>query len=335
VNRNLLLGLGGALVVVLVLLSDTFFIVHQTKQALVLQFGNPVRVVQEPGLQVKLPFIQQVEHFERRVLGYDAPAVELILGDQRRLVVDVFARYRIGDPLAFRQTAGTENAFVGRLAPIVISALRNVLGEISLADLLSKDRTALMARIRDLTNAQVGRFGVEVVDVRIKRADLPPENMEAVFRRMRAERLREANELRAQGNEIAQRIRARADREARVLIAEAERDAEKLRGEGEAIAIETVARVANAEPEFFAFYRSLQAYRQALADGSTSYVLSPRSEFFRFFSRLGLGRGEGPAPAPVPPAASMTQSAFAPAGTDAASAATGTVPAATAADPER
>lgn len=302
-NRNVLIALGGALVVVLVLLSDAFFTVHQTQQALVLQFGNPVRVVKEPGLQVKLPFIQQVEYFERRVLGYDAPAVELILGDQRRLVVDTFARYRIDDPLSFRQTAGTEEAFVGRLAPIVISALRNVLGETSLIDLLSKDRTALMARIRELTNVQVTRFGVQVVDVRIKRADLPPENMEAVFRRMRAERLREANELRAQGDEIAQRIRARAEREARVLIAEAERDAEKLRGEGDAIAIETIAKVAEPAPEFFAFYRSLQAYRRALADGRTSYVISPNSEFFRFFGRLGLGREGAPATPPAPAAA--------------------------------
>ncbi len=285
-NRNLLVALIGALVLVAILLSDTFFTVHQTRQALVLQFGNPVRVVREPGLQVKLPFIQQVEYFERRVLGYDAPAVELILGDQRRLVVDAFARYRIADALAFRQTAGTEDAFVGRLAPIMISALRNVLGETSLTDLLSRDRTALMARIRDLTNEQVDRFGVEVVDVRIKRADLPPENMEAVFRRMRAERLREANELRAQGNEIAQRIRARADREARVLIAEAERDAEKLRGEGDAEAIRIVSEVAGRDPDFFAFYRSLQAYRKALDEGNTRYVLSPESEFFRFFRRV-------------------------------------------------
>ncbi len=294
-TRQLGIGIGVGAVLLLMLLGGALFTVHQTKQALVLQFGDPVRVIKEPGLHVKLPLIQQVEFFERRVLGYDAPAVELILGDQRRLVVDAFARYRIADPLRFRQSVGSELAFVARLEPILYSALRSVLGEVSLFELLSADRVKLMARIRDSSNVELQRFGVQVVDVRIKRADLPKENSEAIFRRMRAERLREANELRAQGAEIAQRIRARADRERTVLIAQAQRDAEIKRGEGDAEAIRIFAKAFGQDPQFFAFYRSMEAYKKALSDKDTSFVLSPKSEFFRFFDKLGLANVRGAA----------------------------------------
>ena len=290
-SRQVTIGLGVVGLLLLFLASSALFTVHQTKQALVLQFGNPVRVIKEPGLQFKLPLIQQVEYFERRVLGLDAPAVEVILGDQRRLVVDSFARYRIADPLRFRQSVGNESAFIARLEPILYSALRSVLGEVSLFELLSEDRAKLMARIRDGTNVELKRFGVEVVDIRIKRADLPKENSEAIFRRMRAERLREANELRAQGAEVAQRIRARADRERTVLVAQAKRDAEVLRGEGDSEAIRIFAEAFGQDKDFFAFYRSMQAYREALGDAQTNFVLSPQSEFFRFFDRLGLDVG--------------------------------------------
>ncbi len=290
-SRQITIGLGVAAVALLFLAASALFTVHQTKQALVLQFGNPVRVIQEPGLKFKLPVIQQVEFFERRVLGLDVPPVEVILGDQRRLVVDSFARYRIADPLRFRQSVGSESAFIARLEPILYSSLRSVLGEVSLFELLSEDRAQLMARIRDGTNTELQRFGVEVVDVRIKRADLPQENSEAIFRRMRAERLREANELRAQGAEVAQRIRARADRERTVLVAQAKRDAEVLRGEGDSEAIRIFAEAFGQDKEFFAFYRSMQAYREALGDEQTNFVLSPQSEFFRFFDRLGLDAG--------------------------------------------
>ncbi len=307
-NRQLTIGLGVAALILLFLASSALYTVHQTQQALVLQFGDPVRVVKEPGLRVKLPLIQQVEFFERRVLGLDVPPVEVILGDQRRLVVDSFARYRIADPLRFRQSVGSESAFIARLEPILYSSLRSVLGEVSLFELLSKDRDKLMARIRDNTNTELQRFGVQVVDVRIKRADLPKENSEAIFRRMRAERLREANELRAQGAEVAQRIRARADRERTVLVAQANRDSQVLRGEGDSSAIRIFAEAFGEDPEFFAFYRSMQAYRAALGDEQTNFVLSPRSEFFRFFNRLGLdtgspGKVEG---APAAPSASVT-----------------------------
>lgn len=277
----------GVLVAAIVIIAySALFIVHQTQQALVTQFGNPIRVVQEPGLSLMVPFIQQVEYFDRRVLDYDAPSVELVLGDQKRLVVDAFARYRISDALRFRQSAGGEIAFRTRLEPIIFSALRSVLGEVSLFAVLSEDRAALMNRIRGEANRALERFGVEVVDVRIKRADFPPENSQAIFRRMQTERQREAAELRAQGAEIGQRIKARADRERRVLLAESERQSQVLRGEGEADAVRIFADAFGRDIDFFSFYRSMQAYRTAMTDGTTSLVLSPDTEFFRYFNDI-------------------------------------------------
>lgn len=287
-NRPIFIGIGALAVIAIVILYQALFTVYQTNQALVLQFGNPVRVIKEPGLNAKVPFIQQVELFERRVLDYDAPSVEVILGDQKRLVVDAFARYRIDDPLRFRQTVGEEIQFRGRLEPILYSALRSVLGEVSLFTVLSADRNQLMSRIRGEANAALERFGVDIVDVRIKRADLPQANSEAIFRRMQTERDREAKELRAQGAEVAQRIRARADRERRVLIAEAQREADILRGQGDGEAINIFADAVGQNVNFFDFYRSMQAYREALTDESTSVILSPGNEFFRFFNRLEL-----------------------------------------------
>ena len=286
-NQRVLIGLGVVVAATLFLLFNALFTVHQTRQALILQFGNPVRVIDEPGLNIKVPFIQQVEFFERRVLDFDAGSVELVLGDQRRLVVDAFARYRITDPLRFRQSVGNEVAFRGRLEPITFSALRSVLGEMSLFTILSEERSQLMERIATEANQALRQFGVEVVDVRIKRADLPQENQEAIFLRMQTEREREARELRAQGEEIAQRIRARADRERRVLIAEAQREAEQIRGRGDAVAISTFAEAFGQDPAFFGFYRSMQAYRSSLADEATSFVLAPDSDFFRFFHSAG------------------------------------------------
>ncbi len=282
-SQRILIGVGVVVAATAFLLFNALFTVHQTQQALVLQFGNPVRVISEPGLNIKVPFIQNVEFFERRVLDFDAGSVELVLGDQRRLVVDAFARYRITDPLRFRQSVGAEVAFRGRLEPITFSALRSVLGEVSLFTILSGERAQLMSRIASEANRALQQFGVEVIDVRIKRADLPQENQEAIFLRMQTEREREARELRAQGEEIAQRIRARADRERRVLIAEAERESQQIRGRGDAIAIATFAEAFGQDPAFFGFYRSMQAYRNALADEATSFVLAPDSAFFRFF----------------------------------------------------
>jgi membrane protease subunit HflC len=305
-NPRVTIGLGIAAVVALFLLLSSLFTVNQTQQALVLQFGNPVRVVQDPGLNMKVPFVQQVEYFEKRVLDFDAPSVELVLGDQKRLVVDAFARYRILDALRFKQSVGNEASFRGRLEPIIFSSLRSVLGEAPLFTILSQDRNQLMNRIRGEANRALAGFGVELVDLRIKRADLPAENSQAIFRRMQTEREREAKELRAQGAEIGQRIRARADRERRVLIAEAGRESEILRGQGDAEAIRIFAEAFGQDPNFFDFYRSLQAYREALGDGATSFVLSPDSEFFRFFNGAPLHPDTQPSAAGADLAAGTT-----------------------------
>jgi modulator of FtsH protease HflC len=315
VKRSALVAIVLVLVAGVLLLfrqSRPFFIVHQTEQALILQFGEPKRVVRDPGLGLKIPFLQDFDYFDRRVLDFDAPSVELVLGDQKRLLVDAFARYRIANPLLFRQAAGTELAFRGRLEPIVFSSLRSVLGEVSLFTVLSKDRLQLMSRIRQEANKSLAQFGVEVVDIRIKRADLPPENSQAIFRRMQTERDREAKELRAQGAELGQRIRARADRERRVLIAEAQKQAEVLRGEGDAEAVRIFAQAYGADPKFFDLYRSLQAYRTALGDGSTSFVLSPDSPFFKYLNAPEPGTASG-APPPSAPGAAQSQAATPPA----------------------
>jgi len=287
-NRNLLIGLGALVAVVVILGLSALFTVHQTQQALVLQFGNPKRVVQDPGLHVKLPFIQNVVTIDRRVLDYDADSQEVILGDQKRLVVDSFARYRITDPLRFYQTVGTEMVLRGRVNTILDASMRKVLGEVPLFTILSEDRATLMNQIRDQANVEAKQFGIDIVDVRLKRADLPAENSQAIYRRMQTEREREARELRAQGAELAQRIRARADRERRVIIADARREAQILRGEGDADAVRIFADAFGRDVEFFSFYRSMEAYRESLVDNNTSFVLAPEGDFFRFFDSATL-----------------------------------------------
>ena len=287
-NRNLLIGLGALGAVALVLILSALFTVHQTQQALVLQFGDPKRVVREPGLHVKLPFVQNAVYIDNRVLDFDAEPAEVILGDQKRLVVDAFARYRIVDPLRFYQSVGDEALLRGRINTILDASLRKVLGEVPLFTVLSADRIALMNQIRESVNNEAKQFGIEIVDVRIKRADLPAENSQAIYRRMQTERDREAKELRAQGAELAQRIRARADRERRVIIAEAQKEGEITRGQGDADAVRIFADAVGRDIDFFTFYRSMQAYRNALADENTSFVLSPDSEFFRYFDGPSL-----------------------------------------------
>jgi modulator of FtsH protease HflC len=287
-TRNILIGLGAIAAVALVVLLSAMFTVHQTQQALVLQFGNPKRVVQEPGLHFKLPFVQNVIYIDRRVLDYDPDVQEVILGDARRLVVDSFTRYRITDPLRFFQSVGSEAVLRGRIDTILDASLRKALGDVPLFTILSEDRITLMNQIRDEANAEARQFGIDVVDVRIKRADLPAENNQAIYRRMQTEREREAKELRAQGAELAQRIRSRADRERRVIIAEAQKEAQIIRGEGDAEAVRIFAEAFGQDVEFFSFYRSMEAYREALIDTNTSFVLSPDGEFFRFFGTATL-----------------------------------------------
>jgi membrane protease subunit HflC len=286
-SRGRLIAIGIGLLVILILAFASTFKVRQGEQALLLQFGDPRAVITEPGLYVKIPFVQNVEYFERRILDYDVPVEEVIGSDQKRLVVNTFARYRIVDPLKFYQTVGTEAAVRARLGAILNSSLRRVLGGVPLANVLTGERAELMDEIGDFVNVQARSLGINVIDVRIKRADLPEANSQAIYARMRTEREREAREFRAQGAKEALRIRATADRERTVLIAEAQRDAQILRGEGDAERNRIFAEAFTKDPEFFAFYRSMQAYGNALRSDDTTMVLSPDSEFFRFFGDLG------------------------------------------------
>ncbi len=296
-GRAKLLLLGVAIVVVIILVLSSTFKVTEYQQAILLQFGEPREVVnatgtQQPGLYLKTPFVQNVEYFDKRILDYDAPAEEIILGDQKRLVVDTFIRYRITDPLRFYQTVGSEGIARTRLGAILNAATRQVLGTVELITVLSGERAQLMRFILDQVNRQSKDFGVDVIDVRIRRADLPDENSLAVYRRMQTERDREAKEYRAQGDETSQRIRSRADKERTILLANAKRESEILRGQGDAKAVKIFADAFGQDEEFFSFYRSMQAYSQALGSEDTSMVLSPDSEFFRYFGRL-YGQGEG------------------------------------------
>lgn len=262
----------------------TFFMVSESQQALVLEFGKPKRQVTKPGLHWKIPVLENVEYFDRRILALESTPQEVIASDQKRLVVDAFARYRIVDPLKFFQTVRDETIARSRLGAVVDASLRRVLGAATFSAVISERREELMRTIRNQVNAEAAGFGIEVVDVRIKRADLPEANSQAIFRRMQTEREREAAEFRARGEEVARRIRADADRQVTILKAEAERDAQKLRGEGDAQRNNIFAEAFNKDPDFFAFYRSMQAYEQGLKSGDTRLVLSPDSEFFRFFN---------------------------------------------------
>jgi len=294
-NRSIILL--GVLAAAIFTASSTLFTVHQTQQVLITQFGEPRRVIQEPGLHWKLPFIQSVIGFDRRLLDFDAPGEEVILGDQRRLIVDSFTRYRITDPLRFFQTVGaTEAGIRARLNSIVTSSLRRVLGSEPLLAVLSADRARIMGEIRRQVNEEARQFGIAVEDVRIRRADLPGENTQAILSRMQSERERVAREARAEGAEVAQRVRAGAERERTVLIAEAQAQADILRGQGEQEAIRIFAEAFQRDPAFFQFWRTMQAYREAFAEGDSRLVLTPDSEFFRYFRESPNGL-QAPAPA--------------------------------------
>jgi membrane protease subunit HflC len=287
-------GIGGLVIVLTVVFAySACFTVHQNEQTLVLQFGEPLRVIREPGLKFKVPIFQNVVYFDRRVLDYDPPAEEVIAVDKKRLVVDAYTRFRIVDPLRFYQTVGTEAGLRDRLSAIANGVVRRVIGTVTLASILSADRAKIMESISDQVNAEAKEFGIDVVDVRIRHADLPEANNQAIYARMQSERQREAKEYRAQGAESAQRIRALADKDKVVLLAEAQRQAQITRGEGDSDSVRIYAEAFGRDPDFFAFYRSMQAYRQALGDGETTMVLAPDSEFLRFFNDLS-GKG-GPA----------------------------------------
>ena len=263
--------------------ASSLFMVHETRQALILQFGEPIRVIQEPGLNFKVPLVQNAVLIDNRILDLDTQPEEVLSSDQKRLIVDAFARFRIVDPLLYYQKVNNEAAARARLSTFLTSSVRKVLAEEEFTTLLSGERAALMSKIGTDVNSNAQPLGIEVLDVRIRRADLPQANSQAVFRRMQAERQREANEARAEGQEIYQRTRSRADRDVAVTLAEARRDAEIIRGEGDAQRNAIFAEAFGRDPDFFAFYRSMQAYEKALRAGDTTMVLSPDSEFFRYF----------------------------------------------------
>ncbi len=263
---------------------NSLFTMNERQQGLVLQFGEPKRVVQSSGLHFKLPLIQNVVRYDIRILEYDLPIEEVIAVDKKRMLIDSFTRFKITDPLEFYKTVGTESSVRNRLNSNVISSLRRVVGRVTLEELLSEERSKIMENIKVEVNNEASRFGIEVVDVRIRRADLPEANSQAIYERMISERVREAKEFRAKGSEIAQKIRAEADKEKTVILAEATKKSEILRGKGESEAVNIYANAFEQDPDFYSFYRSMQAYGNVLGEDGTTMILSPDSEFLEFFN---------------------------------------------------
>ena len=274
-----------AIVVIGIALFQSLFIVQEINQAIVLQFGDPKKIISKAGLNFKLPFIQNVVFLDKRILNLDNAPQEVIAADQKRLIVDAIARFKIVDPLKFYISVGNERVARSRLSTIINSRIRGVLGTQELATLLSTDRAKQMAIIQNDVNTEAKTLGIQIVDVRIKRADLPPANSDAIYKRMQTEREREAKEFRAQGAEIAQKIRSTADKDVTVLLATANKKSEIMKGEGDGQRNKIFASAFGQDPQFFAFYRAMQAYETALIGGETSLVLSPDSEFFKFFGK--------------------------------------------------
>lgn len=290
------------LLVAIVVGYSSVFTVNQTEQALLVRLGEPVRVVTEPGLNFKVPFIDAVISIDKRILDLENPSQEVIASDQKRLVVDAFARYRIKDPLRFYQTLGSIQAANIQLTTLLNASLRRVLGEVTFIQVVRDERDVLMARIREQLDREATSYGIAVVDVRIRRADLPEQNSQAVYQRMQTERQREAAEFRARGGQRAQEIRSKADREATVIVAEANSESEKIRGEGDGERNRLFAEAYGKDADFFAFYRSMSAYENSLKHNDTRYLLRPGSEFFRFFDNPnGKAAGVSPAANATPP----------------------------------
>lgn len=289
-NRPAMMGTLVLLAVVLVAAMSSLYVVTQSEQALVLRLGAHRATVKDPGLHIKLPLIEDVVRYDQRLLSLEPPAEEIILGDQKRIVVDTYTRYRISDPLKFYQTLRTEANARNQLTQVVSSALRQQMGQIMLPSLLSDERTRIMAAVLAEVSERATPYGVAIADVRIRRADLPEETSQSIYDRMKSERERQAKELRAQGYEWGQQIRARADRERTVILAEATRAANVLRAQGDAESSRIYNEAYGRDPKFYDFYRSLEAYRTTLTDGNTTMVLSPDSEFFRHFGAANSGR---------------------------------------------
>jgi modulator of FtsH protease HflC len=288
------------LFIVAIVVYSSLFTVQQTEQVLVVRFGKPVDIASDPGLHFKAPFIDTVIPVDKRILDLENASQEVIAADQKRLVVDAFARYRIKDALQFYQSVGTIQAANLQLTQLLNASLRRVLGEVTLIQVVRDEREALMARIRDQLDREAESYGIQVVDVRIRRADLPEQNSQAVYKRMTTEREREAAEFRAQGGQKAQEIRSNADREVTVIVAEANSKAEQTRGEGDAERNRLFADAYGKDPDFFAFYRSMTAYENGLRSGDTRYLLRPESDFFKYF---GAPSGKPAGASTVPPSA--------------------------------
>jgi len=266
----------------------SLFTVKEINQAIVLQFGDPKKIITTAGLQFKIPFIQNVVFLDRRILSLDPAPAEVIASDQKRLIVDAYARFKIIDPLKFYISVGDERVARSRLATIINSRIRSVLGKQSLATLLSEERSTQMSIIQEGVNVEAEKFGITIIDVRIKRADLPQANSEAIYKRMQTEREREAKEFRARGAEMAVTITSTADRKVTVILANAEKQSEIMKGEGDGIRNKIFADAYGQDPEFFSFYRAMQAYETALIGGDTTLILSPDSDFFKFFGNSGV-----------------------------------------------
>jgi len=277
-----------AIILVGVVIFQSLFVVQEISQAIVLQFGDPKKIVTKAGLNFKLPFIQNVVYLDKRILNLDNDPEEVIAADQKRLIVDAFARFKIVDPLKFYISVGNERVARSRLATIINSRIRSVLGTQELATLLSTDRAVHMGTIQNDVNTEAQNFGITIVDVRIKRADLPPANSEAIYARMQTERQREAKEFRAQGAEMAAKITSTADKEVTVILANANKQSEIMKGEGDGARNRIFAQAFGKDPEFFGFYRAMQSYEKALIGGDTSLILSPDSDFFKFFGNTGV-----------------------------------------------
>ena len=273
------------------LVYSTFFIVKETHQAIVLQLGEPKKVYKDAGLYWKIPLLQNVQLIDKRVLEIDAPAEEVIALDQKRIIVDAYAKFIITDPLKFYISVGNERVAQSRLSSIINAKIRGVLGKENLVNLISTERTKLMNKITKDVAEEAKDFGINVIDVRIRRADLPSANSEAIFKRMQTERTREAKEFRAEGFELGQTIKSTADKEVSIILAEARKTSQILRGEGDGLRNKIFAEAFGRDPEFFSFYRAMQSYEKSLINGSeTSLVLSPDSEFFRYFGESGLNK---------------------------------------------
>jgi modulator of FtsH protease HflC len=290
-NRPIII-LIAVLVVALFVLDGTFFTVDQTEQAMITQFGRPVRVITQPGLHMKIPFVQTVLTFDKRLLNVELPGEEVILGDQRRLIVDSFAVYHIVNPLEYYQAVGTsDEGLRSRLNAVVTGSLRRVMGNNTLLEVLSADRDNIMSSIRNEVNTEMQNFGVAIEDVRIRRADLPPENTEAILSRMQSERQRVAAQERAEGAEASLKIKANAERDRTVLLAQARATADRARGEGEAEATAIYAKAFNQDPGFFAIWRTYQGYRDALASGNARLVITPDNAYLRYLQDPPIGAG--------------------------------------------